>query len=219
MGYHQAGFEVIGVDIDPQPNYPFDFVQADVFDVLAVSPEYFPDLALIHASPPCQHHTRYRNVVKDITDRYEDHCESVVELLAATGIPSVVENVEGSHLHADIKLCGSMFGLDVRRHREFQLIGWDAMSPPCNHKVWTERKYKSSSTRKNKRFTIEVGAWDEPLELQKEAMGVDWDIELRELSQAIPPAYTKFIGDQFLEQQERCPSCGSARWGECGWCA
>lgn len=198
MGYRQAGFRnIYGVDIAAQPNYPFNFYKGDIMDWLPALLDTY-DFDLIHASPPCQHHTRYRNAVKDITDRYDDLCEPVVELLQGLGVPGVIENVEGSHLHADVILCGSMFGLDVRRHREFQLIGWDAMSPPCNHKFWTERKYKSSTGRVNKRFTCEVGAWDEPLEVQKSAMGVDWDIEVRELSQAVPPAYTKYLGEQFL---------------------
>ena len=126
VGYHQAGFtEIVGVDIEPQPNYPFEFWQMDWKLALAYTED--PEWDMVHASPPCQHHTRYRNVVTDITDRYDDMCESVVAMLQDVydryGVRSVVENVEGSHLHADLKLCGSMFGLDVRRHREFQLIG------------------------------------------------------------------------------------------------
>jgi hypothetical protein len=93
-----------------------------------------------------------------------------------------------------------MFGLDVRRHREFQLLGWSAMAPGgCNHKGWA-RRFKQSTGRVNKRYTIEVGAWNEPVDLQKQAMGVDWDVTVRELSQAVPPAYTKWVGGQFIDQ-------------------
>lgn len=202
MGYSQAGFdEIVGVDINPQPNYPFEFVQGDVlteWDWPAMVERHGFDL--IHASPPCQHFTRYRNVVKDITDRYEDLVAPTRELLEASGVPYVIENVPGAPICPDLVLCGSMFSLDVRRHRWFELGAWSAMGPGgCNHKGWA-RRFKSSTGRQNKRYTIEVGAWDEPLELQKEAMGVDWEIELRELSEAIPPAYTRFIGEQFLEQ-------------------
>jgi DNA (cytosine-5)-methyltransferase 1 len=202
MGYSQAGFsEIVGLDIEPQPNYPFTFFQADVMTIDEgpwgigfVQPD------LIHASPPCQHFTKYRNVVKDITERYEDLIEPTRRLLEASGVPYIIENVPGAPIRPDLVLCGSMFSLDVRRHRWFELGNWDAMAPGgCNHKGWT-RQFKSSTDRENLRYTIEVGAWDEPLERQKAAMGVDWEITVRELSEAVPPAYTKFIGEQFASQ-------------------
>jgi len=202
-GYSQAGFtEIVGVDIEPQATYPFTFIQADAIGYLSWT--RLKQFDLIHASPPCQHFTKYRNVVKDITDRYEDLLQPTLDELRFVweefGVPSVVENVPGAPLHPDLVLCGSMFGLDVRRHRHFQLIGWDAMGPGgCNHKGW-KRQFKSSTDRTNLRYTIEVGAWDEPLERQKQAMGVDWEITVRELSEAIPPAYTRFIGEQFASQ-------------------
>jgi len=201
MGYHQAGFdEIVGVDIEPQPNYPFEFIQGDALDLDGVWWENFYQYDLIHASPPCQHFTKYRNVVKDITDRYEDLIAPTYDLLEASGVPYIIENVPGAPIRPDLVLCGSMFGLDVRRHRWFQLGGFSAMGPGgCNHKGW-QRRFKSSTGRQNKRYTIEVGAWDESLKDQKAAMDVDWPITVRELSEAIPPAYTKFIGEQFLAQ-------------------
>jgi DNA (cytosine-5)-methyltransferase 1 len=205
MGYSQAGFtEIVGVDIEPQPNYCGDeFRQGDV---TALSRYGLRTIAavegfdLIHASPPCQHFTKYRNAVKDITDRYEDLIAPTRRLLEASGVPYVIENVPGAPIRPDLVLCGSMFGLDVRRHRWFELGGWDAMAPGgCNHKGWA-RRFKPSTGRENLRYTIEVGAWNEELEDQKAAMGVDWPITVRELSEAIPPAYTKFIGEQFIDQ-------------------
>lgn len=193
VGYHRAGFDVIGVDVVHQPHYPYTFHKADALT--------FPldGYDAIHASPPCQHFTRYRNAVKDITDRYEDLVAPTRRLLEATGRPYVIENVPKAPVRPDLELCGSMFGLDVRRHRWFELGGWDALAPGgCNHKGW-RRRYKPSSTRSNLRYTIEVGAWDEPLEQQKAAMGVDWPITTRELSEAIPPAYTSWIGARLLE--------------------
>jgi DNA (cytosine-5)-methyltransferase 1 len=194
VGYAQAGFdEIVGVDIGNQPHYPFTFVQADALN----PPFQLDDFDLIHASPPCQHFTRYRNVVKDITDRYENLLPETIAML--DGYPHVIENLTSSPMRGDVELCGSMFGLDVRRHRWFQ-ASFPMMSPPCNHKFWTERKYKSSTGRKNKRFTIEIGAWDEPIELQRQVMGMDWPVNVREISEAIPPAYSRFIGEQFLAQ-------------------
>lgn len=205
-GYMAAGFVVVGVDIADQPNYSGDeFHQDDAREVLKrVRPG---DFDLIHASPPCQHFTKYRNVVKNITDRYQNHLAETVHMLAdvhaSTGIPSIVENVPGAPMNADLILCGSQFGLNVRRHRWFELIGWSAMGPGgCNHKSWT-RQFKSSTDRPNLRYTMEIGSWDEKLEDQKKAMGVDWPITVRELSEAIPPAYTKFIGEAFIEQLVR----------------
>jgi DNA (cytosine-5)-methyltransferase 1 len=199
MGYHQAGFtEIVGVDIEPQPNYPFEFIQADAL----APPVRLEDFDLVHASPPCQHFTKYRNAVKDITERYEDVVAPTRRLLEGAGVSYVIENVPGAPIHPDVVLCGSMFGLDVRRHRWFELGGFSAMSAGgCNHKGWA-RRFKSSTGRANLRYTIEVGSWDERLDDQKAAMGVDWPISVRELSEAIPPAYTEFIGTQFISQRE-----------------
>jgi DNA (cytosine-5)-methyltransferase 1 len=193
-GYHRAGFdEIVGVDIHPQPNYPFTFIQGDALR----PPVRLEDFDLIHASPPCQHFTRYRNAVKDITDRYENSLPQTLAMLE--GFPYVIENVPNAPIRADAQLCGSMFGLDVMRHRWFQ-TSFPVISPACNHKGWT-RRFKSSTGRKNLRFTIEIGSWDEKLEDQKVAMGVDWPISTRELSEAIPPAYTEYLGTMFLGAQ------------------
>jgi DNA (cytosine-5)-methyltransferase 1 len=193
VGYHRAGFDVVGVDLAPQPNYPFAFHQADAMT--------FPldGFDVVHASPPCQHFTRYRNNVKDITDRYGDLLEPIREHLVASGLPYVIENVEGAPLLEPVTLCGSMFDLDVRRHRLFE-TNWPLGDHPwpCRHRIWG-RRFKGSTGRKpNSRFTIEVGAWNEKLADQKAAMGVDWKLTLRELSEAIPPAYTEWIGEQLI---------------------
>ena len=200
MGYHRAfpDAEIIGVDIAPQPHYPFHFIEGDVFEWAHLIP--FEKFDLIHASPPCQHFTRYGNNVKDIKTRYEALLAPTRYLLRATGVPYVIENVEGAPMHNPITLCGSMFGLDVRRHRLFE-TSFPLLSPPCNHGVWTERKYKGSTNR-GPRFTCEVGAWNETIADQKAAMGVDWTITTRELSEAVPPAFTQWIGEQFAAQTE-----------------
>jgi DNA (cytosine-5)-methyltransferase 1 len=198
MGYHQAGFEVVGVDINPQPNYPFTFVQADATN----PPLDLDSFDLVHASPPCQHFSRYRNAVKDIEERYENLIPETQALLRQSGKPYVIENVPKAPIRNDLQLCGSMFGLDVRRHRWFELEGFEVPSPECNHKVWPRRRYNSSTGRKNLRFTIEVGAWDEPLALQKQAMGVDWTLTVRELSEAVPPRFARFIGEAFVQGRE-----------------
>lgn len=197
-GYARAGFtEIVGIDIEPQKHYPFHFIQADATD----PPVRLEDFDLIHASPPCQHWTAYRRrpaVDEGLEDRYEDLLDVTIELLA--GYPHVIENLRKAPMRGDLELCGSMFGLDVKRHRWFQL-SFPALSPPCNHKLWTVRKYAPSGNRTNKRFTLEVGAWNEPIEKQRRIMGIDWPVMHPQITEMLPPAYTQFIGEQFLSSE------------------
>lgn len=107
-----------------------------------------------------------------------------------------MENVPGAPLRNPVTLCGSMFDLDVRRHRLFE-TSFPLLAPGCNHSIWT-RRFKPATNRINLRYTIEIGSWDEPVTLQQLAMGdVNW-MTREELSQAIPPAYSEFIGKQYL---------------------
>lgn len=210
-GYQGAGFYVVGVDIAPQPNYIGDeFWQGDAItfgrDLLQTQ-----TFDAIHASPPCQHFTAYGRAVKDIKTRYEDLIEATRELLRATGLPYVIENVVGAPLVDPVTLCGSMFDLDVRRHRLFE-TNWPLQPPTwgCRHKIWAPRFKSSTGRRPSSRLTIEVGSWDEPLDRQKAAMGVAWKITTRELSEAIPPAYTEFIGRQLMAHLRGAQPAGRA---------
>jgi len=205
MGYSRAGFEVVGVDIKPQPEYPFDFVQGDALEYVAAHGQ---DFDLIHASPPCQHFTKYKNVRKDISARYEDLIEPTRNALRATGKLYVIENVAGAPLLRPVTLCGSMFGLDVRRHRLFE-SNMEFSVPECRHEVWSKDRFpggrskaRGGHSRTLVRATVEVGAWDIPLEVQQKAMGIDWIKNLRMLSEAIPPAYAAFLGHQVRQRIE-----------------
>ena len=201
MGYHRAGFEVVGVDIKPQPHYPFEFVQADALDFLNGGwfwerrmfgdPGHGPFDA-IHASPPCQAFTAYKRRPNHV-GASPDLIGPTRELLEATGLPWVIENVPRAPLRNPVTLCGSMFGLDVRRHRLFE-TSWPLMVPPCNHAA-QNGSYPQATNRANRRKTAEIGVWRIPLEDQQQAMGIDW-MMLEELSEAIPPAYTEFIGKE-----------------------
>lgn len=209
-GYADAGFEVVGVDHEPQPNYPFRFVLGDALVFLRHGGTGFEfnvdQFDAIHASPPCQAFTAYQRT-GNVGD-YPDLIQPVRELLDATGLPYVIENVENAPLDVTLILCGSMFDppLDVQRHRLFE-TNWSCPQPtwPCRHKLWGPDRFpggrskeRTGSSRGLVRGTIEIGSWDIPLAVQQEAMGIDW-MTLEELSEAIPPAYTEHIGERLME--------------------
>jgi DNA (cytosine-5)-methyltransferase 1 len=191
MGYSRAGFEVTGVDNRPQPRYPFTFIQADAMT--------FPldGFDAIHASPPCQAFTAYRRRGAGVGDSSPDLIGPIRARLEASGKPWVIENVEGSPVRPDVRLCGSSFGLDVRRHRWFE-TSVPMFSPPCAHGLQKPR-FAHATNRANLRRTVEIGVWRIPLPTQQIAMRVDW-MTLDELSNAIPPAYTEYIGGLLLGQ-------------------
>jgi len=212
-GYAEAGFDVFGIDHVEQPNFPFPFAQFDALEFLETIVDnigLFPNLAAIHASPPCQAFTRYRRkgTVKDSPDLVA----ATRRLLEATGLPWVIENVEGAPLVDPILICGSMFdpAMEIRRHRLFE-TNWSLEPPlwPCRHRLQVGRRFPGGASRRDYgdsrtlvRATVEVGTWDIDAEVQNEAMGIDW-MTLNELSQAIPPAYTRLIGEQLLEVVRR----------------
>lgn len=205
MGYWRAGFDVVGVDIEPQPHYPFEFYRWDALEALAemlAAGEVFNrlDFAAIHASPPCQAFTAYRRKGHGVGDGYPDLIAPTHAALEATGLPWVMENVPGSSVLPLVQLCGSSFGLDIRRHRWFE-TNVPMLSPPCAH-GYQRPRFKQATNRTNPRRTVEVGVWRIPLDVQQRAMGIDW-MTLDELSQAIPPAYTEYIGRHLLESLER----------------
>jgi DNA (cytosine-5)-methyltransferase 1 len=198
-GLQNAGFRVTGVDINPQPSYCGEFfIQADA---LSLKPSFLATFDFIHASPPCQHSTAYKRRPGHVRD-VENLIPATRDLLQRSGVPYTIENVEGarSHLHNPVLLCGSMFGLDVRRHRLFE-CSFPVVAPPCNHKAQSVAKFPQATNRKNLRRTVEVGVWRIPLEVQQAAMGIDW-LPLELLSQAIPPAYSEWLARRFIEQRE-----------------
>jgi DNA (cytosine-5)-methyltransferase 1 len=195
MGYHRAGFDVIGVDLAPQPNYPFEFHQADAL--------MFPTKGFdaIHASPPCQAHTSLRDMWN--AKQHPDLVGVTRELLQAARVPYVIENVPGAPLAAWIMLCGSAFGLGIpdaqlRRHRLFEPSpGLWLMSPPCQHSGPVIGVYGGHGRDRRRK----VNTQNFTVQQRREAMGIDW-MNGTELSQAIPPAYTEYIGTQLLEHLE-----------------
>ena len=204
MGYYRAGWEVVGVDINPQPLYPFEFIQDDALELLhwitagSGGPYWLRDFDAIHASPPCQFATVYGNNAAHVKDDHPNLIPRTRELLWATGLPYVIENVEGARheLLEPAKICGTGLGIRVRRHRYFE-TNWPLESVPCNHGLFKERIFPGSSNRPNGRTVMNVGEYRVPLETQREVMEMPWS-DLHGISQAIPPAYTEHIGRQLL---------------------
>ena len=189
MGLHQAGFSVVGVDIVDHPNYPFEFRQGDALDA---------DLSgfdFVWASPPCQAHTTLKHRTgKD----YECFITRTREKLKAWGGPYIIENVMGSPLENPVMLCGSSFGLGVRRHRLFE-SNFFLYPADCRHDLQPEPLdvTGTGSRRKGERMDGKGGTSRKPrnLEEARDAMGMPW-ANRREISQAIPPAYSRFLGEQ-----------------------
>lgn len=193
MGYHLAGYRIIGVDIKPQPDYPYEFHQADacgwlVRNARRINPRF------IHASPPCQ---RYTDLAKrnGNADKHPDLIPVTRRVLDALGFPYVIENVPGAPIRNDLTLCGEMFALRVIRHRRFEIhnlpietlphvphrgrvIGWRYGVKHEGHYygVWGDGGGKGS-----------VRDW-------QDAMRIGWTLNRKSLAEAIPPAYTFHIG-------------------------
>lgn len=194
MGYARAGFEIVGVDINPQGNYPFEFHQADA---LTYPLDGFD---VIHASPPCQAYTRKSSTWGRSRTHWLDHPDllrPIRERLVRSGVPYVIENVVGAPIDAQLLLCGSMFGLRIQKHRLFE-ANWPLPMAPatCNHtdlyNPWQGQGRSAAKLR--------------------EAMGIDW-LPISggasrkagytgDLLNAIPPAYTEWIGTQLLASME-----------------
>lgn len=192
MGYHLAGFDVVGVDIEPQPRYPFQFIQ---MDALSADLTGFDAVA---ASPPCQAHVSLRWMHN--SKEHVDLIPATRAKLRASGLPYVMENVPGAPLLRPLVLCGSMFGLgtetaELRRHRHFETNVPILLTPPCQHGLKTRVIGVYGGHGRDRRRTLNTQ--DFSVEDRRAAMGIDW-MTGAELSQAIPPAYTQFIGAQLL---------------------
>lgn len=186
VGLHRAGYQIVGVDIDPQPRYPFAFIQADVTKI------DFARFALVWASPPCQQFCRLRT--REDLSGYPDLIEPVRAKLIASGVPYVIENVPEAPIRKDLMLCGAMFGLRSYRHRHFE-CSFPIEQP--EHPKHTVRVNRRGENRREHwanggfiTITGDVGTYCGP-----EAMGIDW-MSGNEMSEAIPPAYSEYIGSR-----------------------
>ena len=222
MGYHRAGFEVVGVDINPQPRYPFEFIQSDALKFLnnhltlerhnlAIQERF----DVIHASPPCQRYARI-GAVHGVRGNHPDLIDATRALLIESGYAWVIENVPDSKIPG-VTLCGSMFGLkatgaldgierQLRRHRLFE-SNVPLLVPRCQHRGEPIGVYGNGGPQRDSRNRGYMGGKKERLD----AMGITW-MDVRELSNAIPPAYTEFIGAALMSSlrprsaQQSCPA-------------
>jgi DNA (cytosine-5)-methyltransferase 1 len=200
-GYHLAGFEVVGVDLEDQPHYPFEFHKMDALKYLETAD--LSQFDAIHSSPVCK---AYTNCNLSPKERHPMQIADVRQALGRTGKPYIIENVMGAkiHMRASIMLCGSMFGLPIQRHRLFEIGNTDLFiySPgSCDHRkatisvvghsVWDSSK-EGTRRKDGRRRPDSV-----PVEIGHKAMGITW-MNKEELAQAIPPAYTRYIGQQLI---------------------
>jgi DNA (cytosine-5)-methyltransferase 1 len=189
MGLYRAGFDVIGIDIRPQPRYPFRFIQADALQ----PPVDLERFDFVWASPPCQAHTSLKTAWN--AKQHEDRIPETRALLEAAGKPFAIENVVGAPLKSSIMLCGTQFDLgagdaELWRHRHFEC----SFPVPIRFCVHGSRPrvigvYGGHGRDRRRK----VNAQDYPAISRREAMGIDWMTDMQ-LSQAIPPAYSEFIG-------------------------
>lgn len=197
MGYHRAGFEVVGVDIKPQPHYPFEFHQADALTYPLDGYDAY------HASPPCQFHSAMSELGRakgQPISHDKDYIRPIRERLLPQRKPYLIENVEGArkYLNEPVFFCGTMFNLGVIRHRLFEANFW------LEHPYHTREMHKE--LQNSERYCCVVGmggAWrkrngSRQTDDWETAMGINW-MERYELTQAIPPAYTEYIGKYLVQ--------------------
>lgn len=201
VGYHRAGFDVVGVDINPMPRYPYQFIQADALEYVA---QHGHEFDAIHASPPCQAHSVLGAVWRgrsDYDDRHPDLVPITRQTLIALRKPYIIENVVGAPLMYPTLLCGAMFGLKVYRHRLFETSFFMLAPPHVSHKDKTPGAGRGKSPKGFISVTGNGGSVNlgmPYLDYARGAMGITW-MNRDELSQAIPPAYTQYIGEHLLE--------------------
>jgi len=191
VGYHRAGFDVTGVDIAPMPRFPFTFVQGDALEYIAAHGHEYDAIA---ASPPCQAYTSLRALQGD--KEYPDLVAATRDALQTVGRPYIIENVPGAPLNANLVLCGSMFpGLRVYRHRLFEtsFYVWQPQHPKHVTKATGNQRKRKAHYEAGGFITItgDVGSYC------GNAMDINW-MTGNELSQAIPPAYTAYIGHALI---------------------
>lgn len=192
MGYYRVGFEVVGIDIDPQPNYPFEFIQADALEVLANDEPWVAGFDAFHASWPCQ---RFSGAQRIQGNEHPDLIGPGRELMEIYDKPYVIENVPGAPLLEPSLLCGTMFGLSLYRHRLFECNF--PVTAPLHGEHWLPQVKMGRKRGPNEILQV-VGNFS-GADDAREAMGTPW-MTRKEMAEAVPPAYTEHIGQYLMAE-------------------
>jgi DNA (cytosine-5)-methyltransferase 1 len=206
MGYYQGAkdlgmeIQIVGIDIEPQPNYPFNFIEADAVEYLE---RFHKNYTHIHASPPCQMYSNSTAKIRMNGKLYRDNLAEIRELMIQVKKPGVIENVPQAPMAKDLVLRGDMFGLKVLRKRHFELVNWFMMKPGLPTKKGQVKAGDYVSVFGNANLQTGCkrlkGFEDKTImESWKHAMGCEWMKKDRELAEAIPPAYTRYISHNFF---------------------
>jgi len=202
VGYNRAGFDITGVDISPQPRYPFNFIEADA---LKLDPGFIASFDAVHASPPCQSYSDLAKRNKN-AHKWPRLIDPVRAMLVSSGLPYIIENVEGAPLINPIVLCGTMFkGLRVIRHRLFETNFMVLVPPHGKHPLvhtFDKRKSQYGKTNEMRDFVSVTGGGNCTVAAARDAMCINW-MTKNELNEAIPPAYTQLIGRQLIAYLDR----------------
>ena len=193
-GYADAGFKVVGVDNEPQLKYPYKFILADALEI-AADIKFLQRFDLIHASPVCK---KFSTITRTAGTQNEwpNDIPEIRQLLKKSGKPFVIENVPGAPLENYVVLCGTMFGLNVERHRLFECHPAIWFSPAvCNHHKKVAKHGRPPN--REKEFAAVTGHFSD-VEFAKQSMEISW-LGQAGLAKAIPPAYTQWIGLQMLK--------------------
>lgn len=201
QGYMDSGFEVTGIDIKNVTNYPGKFIQAPALFYLRRNGHLYD---AIHASPPCQKYSKSTAQFRKQGKQYADLIDKTRKILKLTGKPFIIENVPSAPIRADIKLCGSMFNLKVLKERFFEIENCFIMQIGIPHKIDSVRngdfaQVVGKGQKKGQNKLDKPFKFDGPfIEQWKFAMGIDWMNKAEQLAEAMPPAYTNYIGTHLI---------------------
>lgn len=196
MGYHRAGFDVTGIDIVDRPNYPYRFIRGNA---TAYIRDHGHEYDAIHASWPCQHDAAItKGTNAHLRHRYADLYAEGRDAMLATGRPWIIETTAA---RPDIVLCGTQFGLPILRHRKFEVHGWTPLALPHMRHKGRVRGWRHGQYHDGEYLAVYGrGGGKATVPEMQQALGIDWTDVHEELTEAIPPAYTQFLGEQLHAQ-------------------